>query len=253
MSLNAYPSIPIRPSTQLGYELGGESSDTLQNKFQIPKFTLLLNDFESPVSSALNLSIVVVQHLKKPLELPIYSTSHISIVERSVDRIHAEERAASVNVESASKNLFEIRRLTGFNWKNLAKLLNVDRRALNNWVKGTNIRNKNRQHIAKTLGVLRFIDRGLAELNSAALIEQNTLNEISPFEAIRTGNYEMAKLQLSYGTSRPDGRQAASPTIPRYGDLQLTAIHPDADGTELIEPLPYEPPPVSRKRTIRHR
>lgn len=253
MSSYANPSLPIRPSIQLGYESGGESSDTLQNEFQTPKFTLLLNDFESPISSALNLGIVVVQHLKNPLDLPIYSTSHVSIVERSVDRIHAEERAASVNVESASNNLFEIRRLTGFNWKNLAKLLNVDRRTLNNWVKGTNIRNKNRQHIAKTLGVLRFIDRGLAELNSEALNKQHVPNEVSPFEAIRTGNYEVAKQLLSHGVSRLERSQVVAGATPGYGDLQPILMHPDADGTELIEPLPYEPAPMSRKLSIRHR
>ena len=168
-----------------------------------------------------------------------------------IDQLQAETRANSVNAENATENLFEIRRLTGFTWNRLAQLLNVDRRTLNNWAKGTKIREKNRKHIAETLGVLRFIDRGSAEFNSSALNENNALHDPNSFEAIRTGNYETAKLRLSPGVSRPYGPQTGTHATPLYGEFQPMVMYPDADGTEMFEPLADEPEPTSRKRQIK--
>ena len=168
--------------------------------------------------------------------------------ERAKER--AEARAASVNIEDASENLFEIRRLTGFTWSLLAGLLNVNRRTLNNWAGGANIRGKNRAHLAKTLGVLRFADRGLAELNATALHEQGPRQRHSPFEAIQAEDYELAKQLLSHGPSRPDKRPAASSML-RIGEFRPILMHPDADGTEKIEELPNMPKPKSRRKPIR--
>ena len=185
-------------------------------------------------------------------EPPTHTASWINLIELYIDRLHAEERAASVNIDDAPENLFELRRLTGFTWTHLANLLNVDRRTLNNWVKGAKIREQNRLHIAKTLKVLRFADRGSAELNSTALNRQRVWSKLSPFEAIRTGDYEIAKQWLSHGLSRFNRWQATIDTTPQIGEFQPMAMHADADGTETIEPLPDEPEPVSRKRQIRH-
>ena len=179
------------------------------------------------------------------------TTSWVPLIELYIDQLQAETRAISVNVENATENLFEIRRLTGFTWNRLAQLLNVDRRTLNNWAKGTKIREKNRNHIAETLGVLRFIDRGSAELNSSALNEHNALHGPNSFDAIRTGDYETPKLNLSPGVSKPYGAQISTHATPLYSEFQPMVMHADADGTEMIEPLPDEPEPTSRKRQIK--
>ena len=253
MRLVAEPNYSFGLSTRFDNESRIWVSDAMQDKFQIPKITPTTYTFKSPISSASNLSEVVIRHLKEPIGSPIYSTSHVSPCVLFVGQFHAEERVLSVNVETAIKNIYEIRRLTGFTWTRLANLLNVDRRTLNNWINGANIRDKNRQHVANTLGVLRYIDRGLAELNSTALHEQYSQYRLSPFEAIRTGKYEVAKQLLSHGVSRPNRRYIAEHNTARDGDLLPIFMHPDADGTEVIEPLPYEPPSPSRKRPIRRR
>lgn len=183
---------------------------------------------------------------------PTYTASWINLVERYIDILQAEERAASVNIDDAPDNLFELRRLTGFTWADLASLLNVDRRTLNNWARGAKIREQNRLHIARTLKVLRFADRGSSELNSAALKKQEIRNKLSPFEAIQTRDYELAKQWLSHGLSRPNIWQATADTTLQIGEFQPMIMHTDADGTEMIETLPDEPEPVSRKRQIRH-
>ena len=185
-------------------------------------------------------------------QVPTHTASWISLIEHCIDILHAEERTASVNTDDAPENLFELRRLTGFTWTHLASLLNVDRRTLNNWVKGAKIRKQNRLRIAETLKVLRFADRGSAELNFTALNKQDARDKMSPFEAIRAGNYELAKQYLSHGLSRPDRWQATTATTPQIGEFQPIVIHADADGTEMIEPLADEPEPASRKRQIRH-
>lgn len=183
------------------------------------------------------------------LSLPTSTASWINLLKS--DLLYAEKRAASVNIETASENLFELRRLTGFTWIQLASLLNVDRRTLNNWVRGRKIREQNRGHIAKALEVIRFADRGSAELNSAVLNERDAQHGLNPFEAIRDGKYTIARQFLSHGPSRPGRWQAVTDAMSRIGEFQPIVMHAGADGTETIKPLPDEPEPVSRKRLIR--
>ena len=204
----------------------------------------------APVSSSSCLG--TLKKISLLWQVPTHTASWISRIERCIDILHAQERTASVNIYDAPENLFELRRLTGFTWTHLASLLNVDRRTLNNWVKGAKIREQNRLHIAEALKVLRFADRGSAELNFAGLNKQDARHKLSPFEAIQAGYYELAKQWLSHGLSRPNRWQVTTDTTPQIGEFQPIVIHADADGTEIIEPLTDEPEPVSRKRQIRH-
>lgn len=162
-----------------------------------------------------------------------------------------ELRPASVEEKYATENVFELRRLTGFTWKRLADLLNVDRRTLHNWVKGSKIRKDNRERIAKTLSVLRFADRGSAEENAAAIAAEYSSAKMTPFEAIKAGLYDNARQCLSHGSSRSQLTMLASDWTSWTGEFQPMAMHEDAYGYETIEALPDEPKPASRKRCIK--
>ena len=251
MSEAAIADFPVEPPTRFERKTELRKPDPWLADFRNPNVGLVGTSTEAPISSSScfgalkNISLLWQ-------EPPTHTASWISLIERYIDILYAEERAASVNIDDASENLFELRRLTGFTWTDLASLLNVDRRTLHNWVRGAKIREQNRLHIAKTLKVLRFADRGSAELNSAALNKQDVRNKLSPFEAIRTSDYELAKQWLSHGLSRPNRWQATTDSTLQIGEFQPMLIHADADGTEMIEPLPDEPEPVSRKRQIRH-
>ncbi len=177
--------------------------------------------------------------------------SRSSSIWRNANLSRAEERAASVNIADASENLFEIRRLTGFSWDQLANLLNVSRDTINKWVKGAKIKGKSREHVAETLSVLRYADQGSAEINAQKFYKRGEL-ERCPDELIKSKNYEAAKQLLSYGPSRPLIRRAASDSASWIGEFQQILMHPEADGTEKIEPIPEEPEAVSRKRPIKH-
>ena len=246
---DAVVEFPVEPPTCFERKADFRNPDPWQADSKIPGSVLIGNSLWNSISSSSCLGGLKNLPLSL-LESRTSTASRINLIEN--DRLHAEERAASVSVENASENLFELRRLTGFTWTHLANLLNVDRRTLNNWARGMKIRAQNRGHIAKTLEVLRFADRGSVELNSAALNEQHVQHELSPFEAIRAGNYEIAKQRLSHGPSRPDRWQAVTDAKSWFSEFQPIVMHADADGTETIEPLPDEPEPVSRKRPIRH-
>ena len=181
------------------------------------------------------------------LILPTLTASRTRITESLIDLFRAERRAASVKEMDAAENVYELRRLTGFTWEPPADLLNVDRRTLHNWVKGGKIKKTNMEHIANTLSVLRFADRGSTEENAMAILERSSLGPTA-LEAIKVGQYLDARQHLSHGRSRS---LSTSTRISWIGEFQPMSMHEGADGTEIIEPLPDEPKPVSRKRHIR--
>ncbi len=161
------------------------------------------------------------------------------------DYLRATKRADDVQKARASQNVYEIRRLTGFTWERLADLLNVDRRTLTNWVNGSEIRETNREHIARVLSVIRFADRGNAKEN-ASLLEHCSLG-VSPFEAIKAKEYSRAQEYLGVGVSRSFASSGESDWI---GEYAAYSIHPDADGSEQLEELPEESQKKYRKRSI---
>ena len=182
---------------------------------------------------------------------PAPTKSRPTFISHSDNWIHAEIHTTSVSIEDASENLFEIRRLTGFSWDKLASLLNVDNHILNDWVMGAKIQDRYREHIAKTLEVLRFGNRKYTESNEAGLKEQGEQHDLGIFKAVRARDYEKAKQYLYFGFYQPHSKEATTDTTSWIGEYQPMLMHPDADGTEKIEALPDEPTPEAIKRPIR--
>ncbi len=240
---------PLAPPTH--FEREPEPADVFMIRPQIRGETQIGDLSSNQVSSSSYPGTLETLPIRFWLESHLSTTSWLSVSDEFAGWIQAERRAALVKISTASENLFELRRLTGFAWNQLARLLNVDRRTLNNWVKGAKIREKNKEHIAKTLQVLRYADRGSAVLNAAALCELPGPNQPSPLEEIQRGNYENAKRCLSYGIQRPDYWDVTRKLTLGSGGLQPLLMHGSADGKERIAPLPDEPAPASRKRTIR--
>ena len=179
------------------------------------------------------------------LDAPALTSSHTDIIEFLADLLSAEKRADSVNEASVSENLFELRRLTGFTWERLADLLNVEPRTLNNWVEGSEIQGCNHEHIAKTLSVMRFADRGSAEENAVALGKRTM--ERSPFAAIKARRYLNARRYMGHGIARQGLSLSASDWIGEYAPL---ATHEAADGAEASGALPDEAETAGRDRRI---
>ena len=176
-----------------------------------------------------------------------FSRSKTSIFEILFDWMHAEFRSSSVNLVDATENVYELRILTGFSWVELAGLLNVDRRTVHNWAKGKRVSKKNAQHIAHTLALMRYADRGSTDQNSTAIFERSVTGT-TPFEEIRRGRYDEARRIMSYGKERTDLPATESPFA---GDFLPIFIHTKADESGSVTSLPAEPRPTSRKRNIR--
>ncbi len=169
-----------------------------------------------------------------------------TFVDTSSDLLEEARTLSSVNLAHANANVFEIRRITGLGWGQLADMLNVDRRTVHNWVKGGRVRHRNRKRIADTLITLRNIDQGFAQDNLVLLGEPSPSGP-TVFELFKQEMYEEILSDFAcYGYARPAPSKAE-----RTGEYKGMTIHPGADGSETLERLPFEPQPSARKREIR--
>ena len=82
----------------------------------------------------------------------------------------ASEATAIVPGFRARDGIFELRRLTGFTWDDLAGLLSVTRRSLHLWANGGPINTPNEKRVTDLLVTMRKLDRGTARENRSLLI-----------------------------------------------------------------------------------
>lgn len=66
--------------------------------------------------------------------------------------------------------IFELKRLSGLTWEELAALLSVTRRSLHLWAKGGAINTLNERQVRELLVTMRELDRGTARENRALLL-----------------------------------------------------------------------------------
>ena len=229
--------------------VGASESESTSSIFEIdPYISLVGRRFDQGWSSSLRADSW--ENLARLAWIfPTRSTARSSIFDGVTDSGRADLLRVSESAVDAHGNLFEIRRLTGLNWTRLADLLNVDRRTIHNWVKGGRIRKVNRHHVAETLKVLRFADRGSAELNVSGL-EAPSVSGLTALELVKAAQYANARNTLGRGISRPFAAPQESDAGLRTGTFRSIVAHDGADGSEMIEPLPDEPVPRSRKRRL---
>lgn len=156
---------------------------------------------------------------------------------------------AGVNKEAARENLYEVRRLTGLTWDELAGLLEVDRRTLHNWSQGGPVRSANQTRLAELLSVLRYIDRGSAEANRLALNKPDATGT-TPLALLIQGRFQEAQIVLGRG----DGRPVLGKLSDALGGLRTRALglgYFSDSATTMESEEAIEPPPQSaRSRRI---
>ena len=108
----------------------------------------------------------------------------------------------------------------------------------------------NQRISAKILTVLLSESFSPFEFSMATLNEQHVPDELSPSRA-QSSDYENALEFLLCSPLGVDSWHITEDSASWYGEFQPMLMHSDADGTELTEPLPDEPAPMSRKRKIR--
>lgn len=96
----------------------------------------------------------------------------------------------------------EIRRLTGYGWDRIARLLGCTRQAMHKWVSGGKISDENRAKLAQLHAVLRYIDRGLAEETRRVL--DRDYDGYTLADMLAEGRFEKVREIAGRGSGRSD-------------------------------------------------
>lgn len=159
------------------------------------------------------------------------STAHVeaiapNVARRLLQKGSVDQYAEQARELDAKDALFEIRRLTGYTWEEIAELVSVDRRTLYNWVQGGRIRRNNNETLREVLVVLRSIDPGDDREMRKQLDRKNAAGE-RVFELIADGRYQAAR--MIPGIGRPSLRTSWTPVDPSVsldlGPDELTVPH----------------------------
>jgi transcriptional regulator with XRE-family HTH domain len=140
------------------------------------------------------------------------------------------EKGASVGDE-----IFEIRRLSGLTWDELATVLGVSRRSLHHWANGKPISAANEDHVRRVLAALQRIDRGEAHRNRALLMTPCPDGGLA-IDLLQRGDFEDLEHLIQSGPGRilPGSRlsadAAAARRPPSPADL-VDARHDDGPVT----------------------
>ena len=138
----------------------------------------------------------------------VVAARSLGSLSQSQTSAHAFDRTlaaiqASGNL-SAPGQLAEIKRLTGYNWEQLAALLGCTRQAIHKWNSGDPIANVNRDRLAKLHATIRYFDRGNADDNRSLLYmpyDGSTISEMLAHE-----RFAEVKAIVGRGTGRPDAK-----------------------------------------------
>ncbi|HTA90780.1 MAG TPA: hypothetical protein VK745_14415, partial [Polyangiaceae bacterium] len=99
---------------------------------------------------------------------------------------------------SAGSEIAELRRVSGFTWEQLSRLLGVSRRSVHFWASGKAMTSVHEEHLQRLLGVIRRVDRGSPTVTRAAIFAANEAGTI-PFDLLIAKRYEDAVSQVGIG------------------------------------------------------
>lgn len=114
------------------------------------------------------------------------------------------EKAAAPRSFHARDAIFELRRLTGLTWGDLAAMLSATRQSLHLWANGAPINGVNEKNVHSLLMAMRELDRGTARENHGLLLAPlqggGTVGEL-----LRARRFEDAVALAGRGRGRPIG------------------------------------------------
>lgn len=119
--------------------------------------------------------------------------------------------------------IFELRRLTGLTWDELANLLSVTRRSLHLWANGHPINALNETRVRDMVSTMRTIDRGTARENRALLMSPRLEGGVFS-DLLREGHFDAAHAQAGRGNGRPAPTWEAGNTPPRAVRLSVEDV-----------------------------
>jgi hypothetical protein len=121
-------------------------------------------------------------------------------VGRAVFKPHAAPAIASAPPGFRARDaIFELKRLTGLTWEELAMLLSVTRRSLHLWANGSPINTLNERHMRDLLVTVRELDRGTARENRALLLAPLREGDITVGDLLRNRHFGEALALIGHG------------------------------------------------------
>ncbi len=171
----------------------------------------------------------------------------------TVDRWDVGEHVEGLNEILPRTLIAEMRILTGYSNERLAMLLSVDRRSLTNWANGRGMHASKADRIRKLARFVRYIDRGLAERNEAALLAQDDAGRTA-FELLKDELYDEAARVVGKGDGRAKRINLMKEVDPREAveaSAQPWTVLDIADGEEAIAEIPDRPAPKMTRRKAR--
>ena len=121
------------------------------------------------------------------------------------------EESTSVGAE-----IFEIRRISGLTWDELASVFGVSRRSLHHWANGKPINAANEDRVRRVLATLQRIDRGEAHKNRALLMAPGPKDGLV-IDLLRCADFDAVEnlIQVGVGRLSPAGRLSAEAAAAR--------------------------------------
>jgi hypothetical protein len=108
--------------------------------------------------------------------------------------------------------LAEIKRMTGFGWKEIGDVLGCSRQTVYNWTQGTAVRPENAKRISALHETVKFFDRGSqhenAELIATAYAGRTLLDMLT------SGEFAVVRRLAGKGAGRPTARWSTVEPVP---------------------------------------
>jgi transcriptional regulator with XRE-family HTH domain len=142
--------------------------------------------------------------------------------------------------------IYELRRLSGLTFEQLAKLFGVSRRTIHFWASGRTLSADNGERVLRTLDVVRGAWRGDAHTTREAILSPE--DGCSPFDLLQQGKYDEARERLG----SPLGHMVSSrPSVPK-ATLEARRPIPPGDLVDARHDRIHSDPGRSRGvRTVR--
>lgn len=148
--------------------------------------------------------------------------------EQEIPALADPSRAAS----SAADLVAELRRISGLSWQHIARLFNVDRRAVHFWASGRPMSDANAEHLSHLLVLLRQIDRGVPSKMREWLLAPFD-DGVTALELLATKRYDQVLI------SEPGGMAPKRP--PRVSADAAAAKRPLPPQALLQQEFPAKP------------
>src|SRR5262249_35669022 len=116
--------------------------------------------------------------------------------------VHNAEAIAPASVEpsaSAAALIAELRRISGLTWQHVARLFDVDRRAVHFWASGRPLSDANAEHLSRLIVLLRRLDRGAPSEVREWLLAPSSTGAV-PLELLAAKRYEAVVAPAVTGT-----------------------------------------------------